>query len=101
MCLTSINFSQNLVDGATIYHLAVENNDLYVIQSATLNDLLRQDRDEETVLHYAATNGNSQICEYLIKNFPSLINILDNDGRDALSWAREFNHSNIVLLLNT
>ena len=52
----------DLAEGATIYHLAVENRDTATLLLAKEDDLLKVDRDMETPLHYAAVNDDLEIC---------------------------------------
>ena len=54
----NIHSLDDLVEGATIYHLAVENRDTVTLLSATEDNLMKVDRDNETTLHYAAVNDD-------------------------------------------
>jgi ankyrin repeat protein len=81
----------DLVEGATRAHLAVENGDIDAITSLPPSELLATDRDGETALHYAATNGNLKICELLINMNPDIVHIKDIDNKTAYDWAVSYN----------
>jgi ankyrin repeat protein len=88
MNLVSIN---ELAEGATKAHLAVENNDISVIQLIEPSSILVQDNDGETPLHYAATNGNVEICKILVEKNPKILTIKDVDNKTAYDWALAYN----------
>ena len=57
---------RDLVPGATIVHLAVENRDIEKINNASKDLLIRCDRDGESPLHYAAVNDDLEDGERMI-----------------------------------
>ena len=81
----------DLVEGATIHHLAVENRDIDVLMMAKENDLLTVDRDKETPLHYATVNDDLEICKLLLTKAPQLKNMQCVEGKTVLDWAIEYN----------
>ena len=81
----------DLVSGATVAHLAVENRDHTALCALTSESLLTQDRDGETPLHYAATNGNLEMCKLLINMNPDIVHIKDIDNKTAYDWAVAYN----------
>ena len=96
----------DLVEGATIHHLAVENRDIDVLMMAKENDLLTVDRDKETPLHYATVNDDLEICKLLITKAPQLKNMRCIEGKTALDWAIEYNeeynsHVDVCAFLKT
>jgi ankyrin repeat protein len=83
-----------LFPGATQVHLAVEQNDINKLKTFSKQELLVTDNDGETPLHYAATNGNKIMCDWLIDKCPELRNMKDIEGNTAIYWAQK--HSNIT-----
>lgn len=81
----------DLSDGASRAHLAVENEDIVAISSLTQSEMMATDRDGETALHYAATNGNLEICKILINMNPDIVHIKDIDNKTAYDWAVSYN----------
>ena len=95
----------DLVPGATIVHLAVENRDLDTIKNASKDLLIRCDRDKESPLHYAAVNDDLETCKLLLSKNPALLNIKCIEGKTALDWVKEYNaeynsHIDIINFLN-
>jgi hypothetical protein len=86
---TSFN---DLVEGSTIYHLAVENRDIDVIKLASENDLGLVDIDGETPLHYSVSNNDLEITKLLVEINPKLCNIKCGDNETPLEWAIKYNH---------
>ena len=87
------NFVDNLINGATKAHKAVEegeNNKLSILSKA---ELMQTDEDGETPLHYAATNGNLEICKILINKCPEILFIRDNDGGTAYDYAVKYSEN--------
>jgi ankyrin repeat protein len=82
---------EDLVYGATLSHLAVENRDIKFLTNVNKEDLLIKDRDGETPLHYAALNDDLEICKLLILRNPELINIKDIENKTAYDWSYEYN----------
>ena len=80
----------DLVSGATIVHLAVENRDLETIKNASKDLLSKSDKDGETPLHYATTNDDLEICKLLLSKNPELLNIKCVDGKTALELAIDY-----------
>ena len=96
----------DLVPGATILHLAVENRDLDTIKNASKDLLIRCDRDKESPLHYAAVNNDLETCKLLLYKNSELLNIKCIEGKTALEWAKEYNaeynsHTDIINFLET
>ena len=87
----NIYILNDLTEGATLAHLAVENEDIDTITSLNPSELLATDRDGETPLHYAATNGNLEICKILINMNPDIVHIKDIDKKTAYDWAMAYN----------
>lgn len=96
----------DLAEGATIYHLAVENRDISTLLLAKEDDLLKVDRDKETPLHYAAVNDDLEICKLLLTKAPWLEYMQCIEGKTALEWAIEYNeeynsHVDVCAFLKT
>jgi hypothetical protein len=92
----SEDFSQeitlsDLVEGASLAHLAVEKNDILSIKNMKPSLVMQQDRDGETPLHYAATNGNLKMCKILVNMNPDIVHIKDMDNKTAYEWAVAYN----------
>ena len=81
----------DLCEGVTIYHLAVENRDHEQLKKASKIELETLDRDGESVLHYAAVNNDLETCKLLLELNPSLKDIKCIDGKTALEWAKSYN----------
>jgi ankyrin repeat protein len=91
--MTTTDFIKNmsdLVSGATIVHLAVENRDLETIKNAPKDLISTLDRDGESPLHYAAVNNDLEICKLLLFKSPDLLNIKCEEGKTALEWAKAY-----------
>ena len=85
-----MNSINDLAEGATKYHLAVENRDLELLKKASKKDLEILDRDGESVFHYAAVNDDLETCKLLLELNPNLINIKCIEDKTALDWAKEY-----------
>ena len=81
----------DLVEGATELHLAVVNSDINAFTGVEPEAILVPDCDGETVLHYAATQGDLEICKLLININKSIIDIKDVENKTALDWATAYN----------
>jgi ankyrin repeat protein len=95
----------DLVSGATIVHLAVENRDLETIKNAPKDLLIKCDRDKESPLHYAAVNNDLETCKLLLSKSPELLNLKCEEGKTALEWAKAYHaeyktHLDIINFLN-
>ena len=86
-----MNTINDLVPGSTLAHLAVENRDTAALRLMDPAILSKQDRDGETALHYAATNGNLEMCKIIIGLNPKIANITDIENKTALDWALAYN----------
>lgn len=86
-----MNTITDLVSGATAAHLAVENRDTVAMRLIDPAILSKQDRDGETPLHYAATNGDLEMCKLLINMNPDIVHIKDMDNMTAYDWAISYN----------
>ena len=86
-----MNTISDLVPGSTLAHLAVENRDTAAMRLMDPAILSKQDRDGETALHYAATNGNLEMCKIIIGLNPRIANIMDIENKTALDWALSYN----------
>ena len=101
---SNIHSLDDLVEGATIYHLAVENRDTATLLSAAEENLMKVDRDKETPLHYAAVNDDLEICKLLLSKAPHLKEMKCVEGKTALDWVIEYNeeynsHVDIIAFL--
>ena len=85
-----ITNSNDLPEGATIYHLAVENRNHNQLKKASNINLEKLDRDGESVLHYAAVNNDIETCKLLLELNPNLKDIKCIEGKTALDWAKEY-----------
>ena len=85
--ITNLN---DLSEGATIYHLAVETRDHKQLKKASNTELEILDKDRESVLHYAAVNNDIETCKLLLELNPSLRDIKCIEGKTALDWAKEY-----------
>ena len=50
-----------------------------------------QDKFGDTVLHYAAKEGCTDIVEHIIKKCPALLNIINQEGKNAHAYALDNN----------
>ena len=94
----------DLAEGATIYHLAVETRDTTLLGIANADDLVKVDIDMETPLHYAAVNDDLEICKLLLSKAPKLKNMRCEEGKTALDWALLYNeeynsHADLIRFL--
>lgn len=85
--ITELN---DLPEGSTIYHIAVENRDHEQLKKASKSNLEMLDRDGESVLHYAAVNNDIETCKLLLELNPNLKDIKCIEGKTALDWAKEY-----------
>jgi ankyrin repeat protein len=81
---------EDLVEGATDAHVAVENRDISILMSYPEEDLLKQDIDGETVLHYAVSNEDLEICELLTTRNSQIVHIKDIEGKTSFDYAVEY-----------
>jgi ankyrin repeat protein len=81
----------DLIEGASLAHLAVEKDDILAIKNMNPVLLMQQDRDGETPLHYAATNANLEMCKILVNMNPEIVHIKDMDNKTAYHWAVAYN----------
>ena len=81
---------EDLVEGATLYHLAVENGDFDTLKNASNHDLMKKDCDGETVLHYAVCNNDVEMTDFLVNKYPELLNSRCNDNKTAFTLAKEY-----------
>lgn len=81
----------DLIEGASLAHLAVEKNDILSIKNMKPALVMQQDRDGETPLHYAATNGHLEMCKILVNMNPEIVHIKDLDNKTAFDWAVAYN----------
>ena len=86
-----MNTINDLVPGSTLAHLAAENRDTDAMRLIDPEILSMQDRDGETALHYAATNGDLEMCKIIIELNPEIVNITDSENKTALDWALAYN----------
>ena len=82
---------EDLVEGATLSHLHVQNRNIIELNKLPKDILLSTDIDGETALHYAATNDDLEICKVLIEDSPELLYIKDIDSKTAYDWAKSYN----------
>ena len=85
--ITTLN---DLSEGATIYHIAVENRDHEQLKKASKSELETLDRDGESVLHYAAVNNDIETCKLLLELNPNLKDIKCIENKTALDWTKEY-----------
>jgi ankyrin repeat protein len=83
--------NSGLVPGTTQAHIAVEKRDTAALRLMDPEILSKQDRDGETALHYAATNGDLEMCKIIIGLNPKIANITDSENKTALDWALAYN----------
>ena len=81
---------EDLSQGATLVHLAVENNDISYINGVDKKSLLNVDIYLETPLHYAAVNNNLELCKLLLNKAPELLHMKCIEGNKAYDWAVEY-----------
>ena len=86
-----MNTIDDLVPGSTIAHLAAENRDIAAMRLIDPAILSTQDRDGETALHYAATNGHLEMCKIIIGLNQEIVNITDIENKTAYDWALAYN----------
>lgn len=86
-----MNTINDLVPGSTLAHLVAENSDTDAMRLMDPAILSKQDRDGETALHYAATNGDLEMCKIIIDLNPEIVNITDIENKTAYDWALAYN----------
>lgn len=67
------------------------------VTSDNVND--RLDDSNKTALMYAAQEGNAPLLEFLLSINDVDVNLLDNEGNNALMLAVKYKHPEIVKLL--
>jgi ankyrin repeat protein len=82
---------EDMLEGATLSHLYVQNRNVNEINKLSKNVILSKDIEGETALHYAATNNDVEICKILIGKCPELLYIKDIDSKTAYDWAKIYN----------
>lgn len=88
---------EDLPDGASEAHLAIENNESHKLIDFEQEELLRTDEDGETPLHYAGTMGDLRGCKILIRKCPEIINMRDKDGKTAYDHAVEYSEDQATI----
>lgn len=81
----------DLVKGASLSHLYVENRNIEGLYTLKKEELLNVDRDGETALHYAAVNDDVELCKILINKNKDIINIKDIENKTAYDWVMSYN----------
>jgi len=81
----------DLMEGATLSHLYVENRNIEGLYTLKKEELLNIDIDGETALHYAVFNDDVEICKILINKNKDIVNIKDIDNKTAYDWAMSYN----------
>ena len=81
----------DLVEGASLSHLYVENRNIEGLYTLKKEELLNVDRDGETALHYAAVNDDVELCKILINKNKDIVNIKDIEKKTAYDWAMSYN----------
>lgn len=77
----------------------VTNRDLISLSTQSPEDLKNcKDKNGSGLLHYAAGNGFSEICEFLLP-FIEVETCSTNNERTSLHWAARNGHSQICRLL--
>ena len=82
---------RDLVEGASLSHLYVENRNIEGLCTLKKEELLNVDRDGETALHYAAVNDDVELCKILINKNKDIINIKDIENKTAYDWVMSYN----------
>lgn len=81
----------DLVEGASLSHLYVENRNIEGLYTLKKEELLNVDRDGESALHYAAVNDDVELCKILIIKNKDIVNIKDIENKTAYDWAMSYN----------
>ena len=81
----------DLVEGASLPHLYVENRNIEGLYTLKKEELLNIDRDGETALHYAVVNDDLELCKILINQNKNIVNIKDVENKTAYDWAMIYN----------
>jgi len=81
----------DLVEGASLSHLYVENRNIEGLYTLKKEELLNVDRDGETALHYAAVNDDVELCKILINKNKDIVNIKDIENKTAYDWVMSYN----------
>ncbi len=88
-------------NGATLLHLAIENDDVARVKkllAAGADTEARTSFDNETMLHKASKQGNAEIVTMLL-DMEAKLELKTKYGRTALAIAMHRNHTNIVKIL--
>lgn len=104
--MTTPTKMSDLTEGAGLTHLYVENRNFPELEKIDPALLLHKDGDGETAFHYAATNGDIEVCKLLIRRNPQLFNITDIEGKTAYDWVVSYNeeynsHGEMLTYLRT
>lgn len=81
----------DLVEGASLSHLYVENRNIEGLYTLKKEELLKVDSDGETALHYAVVNDDVELCKILINQNIQIVNIKNVDNKTAYDWAMSYN----------
>ena len=72
---------ENYIEGTTPAHYAVENRDYDYLSSLEKKQLKVVDCEGESLLHYATSNYDTRMCDFLLTLEPELFDIKSNDGK--------------------
>ena len=81
----------DLVEGASLSHLYVENRNIEGLYTLKKEELLKVDSDGETALHYAAVNDDVELCKILINQNIQIVNIKNVENKTAYDLAMSYN----------
>mgnify|MGYP000970237520 CR=1 FL=1 len=60
-----------------------------------------QDKFGDTVLHFAARDGQQDVCDLLLKQNSRLVMIKNQEGKTAMNYAQDYLQTQVVALLRT
>ncbi|XP_062577801.1 serine/threonine-protein phosphatase 6 regulatory ankyrin repeat subunit C-like, partial [Saccostrea cucullata] len=81
-----------------MFHL-FQNENILHISSDIKHMVYAKDNSGQSILHAACSYGHFDMCEYLLKRYPELLNICDNDGKNVLHYAAQGGNVNIFKYL--
>ncbi|XP_062583623.1 serine/threonine-protein phosphatase 6 regulatory ankyrin repeat subunit A-like, partial [Saccostrea cucullata] len=90
-------------DGKTALHAAASGGNIDIFKHLTDKgfDIRNTTNIGKTVLHQCCMNGRLEMCKYLIKHYPDLMNVIDNNGYTVLHDAAKTDNVELFYYLSS